>query len=96
MKFKIVAEDKTKGILEIPLTSSEVDALGDFGFMIEDDMWKLLKLNKIDKKIKSAMIKFQHALFDVKDSGATYCLRDKKFVKNTKPVWVVKKSKWKK
>ncbi len=53
MKFKIVAEDKKQGVLEIPLNVQEIDALGDFGFMIDDDMWKLLKINKIDKEIKS-------------------------------------------
>lgn len=96
MKFKIVAEDKTKGILEIPLTAREIDALGDLGFMIEEDMWKLLKLNKMDKEIKSAMIKFQHMLFDIKDAGVTYHLEDNKFVKSNKPTWLVKKPIWKK
>ncbi len=96
MKFKIVAEDKTRGILEIPLAVREIDALGDFGFMIEEDMWKLLKLNKIDKEIKSVMIKFQHLLFDVKDSGTTYRLEGKKFVKSNKPSWLVKKPRWRK
>ena len=96
MKFKIVAEDKSKGILEIPLTASEINALGDLGFMIEEDMWKLLKLNKIDKEIRSAMIKFQHLLFDVKDSGVTYRLEGKKFIKTDKPRWLVKKPRWKK
>ncbi len=95
MKFKIIAEDKTKGILEIPLTVSEIIALGDFGFMIEEDTWKLLKLNKIDKEIKSAMMKFQHLLLDVKDSGITYRLEGKKFVKSDKPRWLIKKPRWK-
>lgn len=71
MKFKIVAEDRRKGVLEILLTAREINALGDLGFMIEEDMWKLLKLNKMDKEIKSATVKFQHLLFDVKDSGIT-------------------------
>jgi len=29
MKFKIVADDKAKGILEVPLAAQEIDALGD-------------------------------------------------------------------
>ena len=95
MKFKIIAKDKTNGILEIPLTAREIAALGDLGFMIEEDMWKLLKLNRIDKEVKSAMIKFQHLLFDVKDSGVTYRLEGKKFVKSYKPIWLVKKPRWK-
>ncbi len=95
MKFKIIAEDPHKGILKIPLTKPEIDALGDLGFMIEEHMWKNLKLNKIDKPIKSSMIKFQHLLFDVKDSGVTYSIQNNKFVKMDKPHWTIKRPNWK-
>ena len=96
MKSTIVADDKTLGIVEISLSRPEISALGDLGFMIDKDLWRTLKLNKIDKEVASAMRKFQHLLFDVKDGGRTYGHEGGKWVLNPKPTWIVKRPRWRK
>jgi hypothetical protein len=96
MKFTIVVEDRMLGITKIPLSPREVNALGDLGFMIEKDLWRTLKLNKIDREVASAMRKFQHLLFDVKDGGRTYTRQDGKWVLHPTRTWIVKKLRWKK
>jgi len=77
MKVRIVVEDPKKGRLEVPLLRSEVQALGDLGFIFEDAFWKALELNKIDKPIATAIRKFQFLLFDVLDGGKTYRMEKK-------------------
>lgn len=96
MKFTIVVEDRMLGITEIPISPREVNALGDLGFMIEKELWRTLKLNKIDKEVASAVRKFQHLLFDVKDGGRTYSREKGKWVLHPKPTWIVKKPAWRK
>jgi hypothetical protein len=56
------------------LSSREVRALGDLGFLFEDDFWKTLKLNRIDRPVAWVMRKFQFLLFDVLDDGRSYRL----------------------
>ncbi len=100
MKIKIVAEDKRLGRVEIPLTHKEIAAFFDLGYMIEDDTWKVVKLNKIDKSITSLHKKIDHVLNGVYHRGRVYKLITKngktKTVLNDKPIWSVKKPNWKK
>ena len=96
MRIKLVVEDERKGKIEISLDREEVAAMYDLPFML-DKVWRVLKLNKVDKPILSITKKFQHVEQDIIGDGRTY-----KFARKGRPTlskhkfWMVKKPKWKK
>jgi len=94
VNVKIVCTSE-KGVIEIPLTTEEVRALGDLAFWFEEIDWKNFKLNKIDKPVASLTQKWAFLLFDVVDDGRSYKCDAKldKFVFSGNH-YIVKKPKW--
>jgi hypothetical protein len=101
MKIKLVISDSKKGKIEIPITRKEINDVYDASYMIDNDSWRTIKLNKCDKSWISFRKKIEHIIHDVLGDGKTYSMKkDKKnkvkFVLNKKKHYMVKKPKWKK
>lgn len=99
MKIKLVIEDKNKGKIEIPLANREIRDIYNVGYMIEEDSWKTIKLNKCDKSWVSFHRKIEHIIHDVLGEGKNYSMEKTKngktkFVLNKKRCYIVKKPKW--
>ncbi len=105
IKYKIVAEHKDKGKIEIPISRNLLHAMADLPFMMNDfpDLWETFKLNKIDKDIEKFNQILLFLAFDVDSDGYAYQLtnldkKDSNFKwKKVKSDFImVKKPRWKK
>ncbi len=99
MKIKLIIEDKNKGKIEIPLANREIRDIYNIGYMIEEDSWKTIKLNKCDKSWVSFHRKIEHIIHDVLGEGKNYSIKNikngkTKFVLNKKRFYILKKPKW--
>jgi len=105
IKYKIVAEHKDKGIIEIPIPKKLLHAMADVPFMMGDckGCWETFKLNKIEKDVKKFNDILLFLAFDVDSDGMAYrMIKPKK--KGDKTKWkkvksnfvLIKKPKWKK
>ena len=72
-KIKIVVGDKEKGRVEIPVEITEARDIYDMGYLIsaEDEFFKNLKLNKMDKSFWALHEKFAKVV-DCLDDGRCY------------------------
>ncbi len=96
MKVKLVVEHKEKGKVEVALTRDELAALFDLQFMLDENTWDTLKLNKLNKGILSAFRKFEYVYNDVLCEGKVYGCKGKKFVLLKERHYMVKKPIWRK
>lgn len=102
MKFKIVAEDKKKGKIEVPISWGEIAMLFDLKFMICPDCIQCLKDNKIDKYFWK-LVKKTDYLMDIKyDGGFGQIVEDRntksgyRFKRSKEKFYMHKKPEWKK
>jgi len=93
IEYKIVAEHKDKGIIEIPISKKLLHAIADVPFMMGDceHCWETFILNKIDKEVKKFHDIILFLAFDVDSDGYAYNMKNKKiksdFVLIKKPEW---------
>ena len=103
IKYKIVAEHKHKGIIEIPISNHLLQSIADLPFMMDDckGLWETFKLNNIDEDIKKFNDIILFLAFDVDSDGYAYQMisknkKDKIRTKKVKSDFVlIKKPKWK-
>lgn len=97
MKFKILAEDKKKGKIEIPVSFGELSSLWDLHWIICPDCIDCMKLNKFDKDFWNFCKKLDY-LIDIKYDGKCYSTKEvkgkiikkyskEKYYLNKKPKW---------
>lgn len=105
IKYKIVAEHKDKGIIEIPISKKLLNSIADIPFMMDDckGCWETFKLNKIEKDVKKFNDILLFLAFDVDSDGMAYrIIKPKKKggkirMKKIKTDFVlIKKPRWKK
>ena len=101
MKVKLIIEDKKKGKIEIPVANREIRDIYNVGYMIEEDSWEIIKLNKCDKSWLSFHRKIEHIIHDILGEGKNYSMEKAKnsktkFILNKKRCYIVKKPKWSK
>lgn len=77
MKFKIIAEDKKKGKIEIPVSFRELSSLMDVGFIICPNCRSCIKDNKIAKEFWK-MFKISQLVIDIKYDGKCYTMEKSK------------------
>jgi len=93
MKIKIVAEDKKKGKVEIPLSIKQIRDIYDMGYWIDTDD---LKFHKADKNFYNFHHKLTFLVHDVIDDGGIGRFVDGKYKRLKEKHYHVKKPKWKK
>ena len=110
IKYKIIAEHKDKGIIEIPISKRLLHGIADIPFMVGDckQCNETFKLNKIDKEVNKFFDIILFLAFDVDSDGYSYQMiepknkKDKnkkskiKFKKVKSNFILIKKPKWKK
>lgn len=99
MKIKLIIEDKKKGKIEIPILNREIHDIYSVGYMIEEESWKTIKLNKCDKSWVSFHRKIEHIVHDILGEGKNYRAEmtkngKTKFVLSKKRCYMVNKPKW--
>lgn len=100
MKFKIVAKDKNRGTIEIPVSFGELASLYDLSYMLCSECWDTLKLNKLDKDFSKLVNKAEY-IIDIKYDGKCYHFEKNKkgkYIRKTSKTkyFLYKKPKWKK
>lgn len=93
--IKLVIQDKNK-VVEIPISHKELWAMTDLVYMI-DCAWPTIKLNKMDKHVKTFFRKLEHAEHDCFYEGICYRWDTKtnKSYKMDEPHYLVSKPRWK-
>jgi len=105
IKYKIVAEHKDKGIIEIPISKNLLHSISDILFIMEscERCNETFKLNKIDKDVKKFFNIFLFLSYDVDGDGCAYEMLERKnktdkikFKKIKSDFILIKKPRWKK
>jgi len=105
IKYKIVAEHKNKGIIEIPISSKLLHGFADVPFIMDgcEECWENFKLNKIDEDVNKFFEIMQFLAFDVDGDGIAYQMTEPKkkggkirMKKIQSDFTLIKKPKWRK
>jgi hypothetical protein len=101
MRFQMVVTDRGKRLV-VPFTKKEIRDMSDIWWYFDEQHWKDMKLNKVDKSIEKCERKFHFLCHDVLHNGTTYqCIFEKdgkfngKFKKMPGFWYFIKKPKWK-
>lgn len=94
MKFKIIAEDKKKGKIEIPISFNQLSSIFDAGNLVCPDCIENFELNKFKKDFFQVVRKLEYVI-DIWSDGKCYQMIEgkRKLVKDK--FYLVKKPEWK-